>query len=277
MPEEKPKETPQDLIQAAKQLPPTEVFSLRPRNFEEAYRFANLIAESDMIPKEFQKKPANVLVAVQLGMELGVAPMQALQNIYVVNGRPAVYGDLLPAIVLQSGLLEEWHEEGDEKTASCTVKRKGHPPITRTFTLVEAERAKLVERNPIYKSYPKRMLQMRARAYAFRDMFPDVMKGVAVREEQEDMALDVTPPPPQMKIPQPTTAPTSSTAATSPALARMEWVSTASLDALNSGDPEVNVALKDLALLTQQEQAAVVRAIADRVSLLTKLQTKKET
>lgn len=207
-----------EIIEEAKKLPPMERFSLRPRNFEEAYRFANLIADSDLIPKEFQKKPANVLLAVQLGMELGVSPMQALQSIYVVNGRPAIFGDLLPAIIFNSGFLEAIHEEGDEQQASCTVKRKGHVAITRTFTMKDAERAKTVvwignERKFIslaeketYKSYPKRMLQMRARALALRDMFPDVLKGVAIREEIEDEIepVDITPVKPEpLKIPKP--------------------------------------------------------------------------
>lgn len=202
-------ETKKELIEAAKTLPPMGTFSLRPRNFEEAYRFANLIATSDLIPKEFRDKPANVLVAVQLGMELGVSPMQALQNIAVINGRPMIFGDLLPAIIFQSGLLESIHEEGDEKAASCTVKRKEHEPITRTFTMAEAEKAGLPARNPTYKTYPKRMLQMRARALALRDMFPDVLKGVAVREEVEDYAsVDITPEskPEPLKTPQALTA-----------------------------------------------------------------------
>lgn len=183
-----------ELIAKAKQLPQTETFSLRPRTFEEAFRFANLIAESDLIPKEFQKRPANVLVAVQLGMELGVSPMQALQSIYVINGRPAIFGDLLPAIVLASGLLEQLDEVGDDKQASCTVKRKGFAPISRTFSMAEAEKAGLPNRNPTYKAYPKRMLAMRARAYAFRDMFADILKGVAIREDIEDVEeRDVTP------------------------------------------------------------------------------------
>jgi hypothetical protein len=187
-------ETKEELIAAAKSQPPMKDFSLRPRTFEEAFRFANLIAESDLVPKEFQRKPANVMVAVQLGMELGVSPMQALQNIAVINGRPALWGDLLPAIVLNSGLMEQFDEQGDEKEASCTVKRKGFAAITRKFSMEDANRAGLPARNPTYKSYPKRMLQMRARAFAFRDMFADVLKGVAIKEEVEDMEpRDITP------------------------------------------------------------------------------------
>jgi hypothetical protein len=208
-------ETKKDLITQAKSLgPPAGGFTLQPRTFEEAFRFSNLIAESDLIPKEFHGKPANVLVAVQLGMEMGVSPMQALQNIYVVNGRPAIFGDLLPAIVFNSGLLESIHEEGDEKSASCTVKRKGHDAITRTFTWEDAKRAKAFEygktitlaEKQTYQSYPKRMLQMRARSWAIRDGFPDVLKGCAVKEELDD-AIETTstrePPREQISAPQP--------------------------------------------------------------------------
>lgn len=185
-----------DLIDSAKQLPKPEAFSLRPRTFEEAYRFANLMSESDLIPREFQKKPANVLVAVQLGMELGVAPMQAIQNIAVINGRPVIWGDLLPAIVLASGIMEQFEETGDDKEARCTVKRKNLAPITRVFTIEEAKKAGLIDRSDAWKKYPKRMLQMRARAFAFRDMFADLLKGVSIREEVEDYddnPRDVTP------------------------------------------------------------------------------------
>lgn len=204
--ERTPQEEKKDLIAGAKGLPPPEIFSLKPRTFDEAFRFANLIAESTLIPKEFQKNPANVLIAVQLGMELGVSPMQALQSIAVVNGRPTIWGDLLPAIVYGSQLMEVFDEQGDDTQASCTVKRRGFAPITRTFTMQEAKKAMAYEwvngqRQTIsladkqtYKSYPRRMLQMRARAFALRDAFPDVLKGVAIHEEAEDITpRDVTP------------------------------------------------------------------------------------
>jgi hypothetical protein len=206
------REEKRDLIAAAKSLPPTEIFSLKPRTFDEAFRFANLIAESTLIPKEFQKNPANVLIAVQLGMELGVSPMQALQNIAVINGRPTIWGDLLPAIIYASGLMEVFDEQGDEKQATCTVKRRGFSPITRTFSMEEARRVTYWENGKqmtladkqTYRSYGKRMLQMRARSFAMRDAFPDVLKGVAVAEDMEDLqtmqARDVTAP---MRTPQP--------------------------------------------------------------------------
>lgn len=176
-----------ELIETAKALPPSgEVFSLQPRTFEEAYRFANLMASSDLVPKEFRNNPANVLLAVQLGHEVGLNPMQALQSIAVINGRPSMWGDAVLGLVHASGLLEVINESVDGDVGTCTVKRKGHEPLTRSFTMEEAKRAGLIERGTVWKSYPKRMLQMRARGFALRDAFPDVLKGLQVREEVED-------------------------------------------------------------------------------------------
>lgn len=176
-----------ELIEAAKGLPPSgEIFSLRPRTFEEAYRFANLMASSDLVPKEFRNNPANVLLAVQLGHEVGLNPMQAIQSIAVINGRPCMWGDAVLGIVQASGLLEVINESVENDTGICTVKRKGNEPLTRSFSMEEAKKAGLIERGAVWKTYPKRMLQMRARSFALRDGFADVLKGLHVREEVED-------------------------------------------------------------------------------------------
>ena len=63
---------------------------LEPTNLKEAKEFAETLSKSGLVPKEFQAKPANILVAVQWGYEIGLAPMQALQNIAVINGRPSL-------------------------------------------------------------------------------------------------------------------------------------------------------------------------------------------
>src|SRR3990167_1567940 len=102
---------------------------LTPRNLDEALRMAEMISASDLAPVGMKGKPGNVLVAIQMGMEIGLRPMQSIQNIAVINGRPCVYGDALLGIVQASGLLEGFSEEfsgtDDAFVAICTAKRKG--------------------------------------------------------------------------------------------------------------------------------------------------------
>jgi len=170
-------------------------FSIEPKTFVEAQEYAKFIASSDFIPKEFKGHPANVLVACQMGAELGLKPLQSLQNIAVINGKPVVWGDAMIAIVRSRSDCEYIKETFDESsmTASCTIKRKGQPPESRTFSIDDAKTAKLWGNNT-WAKYPKRMLQMRARAFALRDVFGDALKGFQIAEEVQDYDVkNITP------------------------------------------------------------------------------------
>lgn len=164
-------------------------FLLAPTTLKEAIEYAEYICRSAVIPKNYIGKAPDVLVAIQLGMELGLPPLQSLQSIAVINGSPSVYGDGLIAIVRGSRLCKFIAETFDDATltATCTALRRGDAdPQSRSFSQADATTAGLWNKQGPWQQYPKRMLQMRARAWCLRDLFPDVLKGVAVREEIED-------------------------------------------------------------------------------------------
>lgn len=163
-------------------------YDLSPRDFDEAWRMADYLANSDMVPKDFKGKPGNCLVAVQWGAELGLKTMQAIQNIAVINGRPSLWGDVMLALVRASPLCEYVVESVEGERAVCRVKRRGEPEQLREFTKEDAVKANLWTKDGPWKQYPKRMLQMRARAWALRDVFTDVLKGLHMAEEAMDMA-----------------------------------------------------------------------------------------
>jgi hypothetical protein len=162
-------------------------FSLTPQSIDEALRFAEMLSKSSIVPKDYQGNAGNILVAIQWGMEIGLQPLQAMQNIAVINGRPSIWGDAMLAIVRGSALLEYIREEPTDEGCTCTIKRKGEDPVTRTFTMADAKKAGLANKQGPWTNYPKRMMQMRARAYALRDVFPDVLRGVEIAEEVRDM------------------------------------------------------------------------------------------
>lgn len=170
---------------------PKNALALQPQSMGEAMEMAKMISQSSMIPKSYQGKPSDVLVAMQWGHEIGLGPLQALQNISVINGRPAVWGDAALALVKGSGLCEFIDETLVDGVAKCRVKRKGEPnEVTRTFSVDDAKQAKLWGRQGPWTQYPNRMLQMRARSWALRDVFPDVLNGVGVAEEVRDIPSD---------------------------------------------------------------------------------------
>lgn len=193
-------DTPKDALAVPVRNPvPSRAFSLMPQSLGEAREIATLIANSDFAPKDYKGKPDNVIVALQMGADLGLKPMQALQNIAVINGRPSIYGDAALALVQASGQIERFHEtfEGifpeDSFTAICIVKRRGFPDeIRQTFSIGDAKAAKLWNKrghnggDTPWVTYPKRMLQMRARGFALRDAGSDMLLGLVLVEEAQD-------------------------------------------------------------------------------------------
>ncbi len=77
------------------QLTTTNQRGFAPTTLTEAIQFSEMLASSSMVPRAYQGKPNDVLVCLQWGYEMGMAPMQALQNIAVINGKPSVYGDAI--------------------------------------------------------------------------------------------------------------------------------------------------------------------------------------
>lgn len=178
------------------------------RSLKEMYRFAQWVIGAEMAPSTLDT-PEKVVIAMQLGRELGLPYMVSLKSIAVVHGTPTLYGDAALGLVRRSGLLESILEtfEGeingdlaqtpDDVRAVCTVKRKGDAEAaTRTFSVGDARLAGLWMRTG-YKGgktpwwfHPKRMMQYKARAFALRDTFPDVLLGIHFYEEMvgEDRA-----------------------------------------------------------------------------------------
>lgn len=159
------------------------------RTFAELERWADRICNTDMVPKAYKGKPDNIIVAVQMGAELGLRPMQSLINIMTTNGMPSVWGDAMLALCKGHPAYVSTDEkidgEGDKRKATCITVRRGEPPVTRTFSVEDAKKAGLWGQN-IWAKYPDRMLAMRARGFALRDAFPDKLRGLVSVEEAQD-------------------------------------------------------------------------------------------
>jgi hypothetical protein len=211
-------------------IPGARPTAIIPTDFDGVWRLSTAIAKSGITPREL-KEPEKIMVAIMHGMEIGLSPMQSLQRIAIINGRPTIWGDAAIGLIRASGKLDyikEWIEgEGDAMVAHCEMKRKGDPyPVTATFSVDDAKAAglwspektvkkkdwdtkQMVEKpnDSPWHRFPKRMLQMRARAWPARDTFADVLGGLSLREEftglEEVEALEVRDVQPKRIAPPP--------------------------------------------------------------------------
>jgi hypothetical protein len=189
------------------------VRAIVPQDFEGAWRIASAVCKAGMAPYGLET-PEKAMVAIMHGLEVGLTPMAALQSIAVVNGRPTIFGDGAIGLVRGSGKME-WIKEriegtGDNMVAICEVKRKGEPDVIKaTFSVADAKLAKLWMKkgnkgqDTPWVTHPKRMLTMRARAFALRDGFADVLRGLGITEEVQDIPVQhhAAPLPPMPPMP----------------------------------------------------------------------------
>ena len=161
------------------------------QTFDDAFRFAKMVAASEFPPKDFKGKPESCLLAIQHGSEVGLSPMQSLQSIAVINGRPTIWGDAALALVQSSPVCEYVREyiegDGDGMVAVCEAKRRGYPaPTVSRFSMADAKRAGLAGKAGPWTQYPARMLALRARGFALRNAFADALRGLITAEEAQD-------------------------------------------------------------------------------------------
>lgn len=178
------------------------VAAIIPQNFDEAWRCAELLCASGMTPRDINTAP-KVMATIMAGAEIGMAPFQALQSFAIINGRPALWGDGMLGVVRARGVRvsEAMTGEGEEIVATCTVTRPDTgEEVTRTFSVEDAKAAKLWGKrgssgqDTPWITYPKRMLQMRARAWAIRDACADMLRGIQMAEEAQDVEVIANEP-----------------------------------------------------------------------------------
>jgi hypothetical protein len=133
-----------------------------------------------------------LFIAIQMGAELGFTPMQSIGTIAVVNNRPCVYGDGLSALIRHSPVCKSLSApsyQGKDETRVCTVKaeRTNGDTCSATFGYADAKKAGLLSRDT-YRNYPDDMYWRRALGRAAKQLFGDVLCGLSLAEEQQDIA-----------------------------------------------------------------------------------------
>ena len=164
-------------------------YNVAPKTYAELVDMTMKFSNTEFVPKAYIGKPDSILVASMWGAQLGMSPMTSIQNLCVINGKPSLYGDAMVGVVRASGKLEYLVETWDAttQTAICKVKRVGQPENVETFSMEDAKKAGLFGKSGPWSQYPRRMCKFRARGFALRDTFADVLMGIVSAEEAADM------------------------------------------------------------------------------------------
>lgn len=161
---------------------------------EKAYKFANIFAKSDIVPAHYRGKPENTFIAVQTAYRMNLDPMLIMQNTYVVKGKLGMNSAFAISLANSSGIFEggiryklEGKNEQLKVTATARVKVTGEE-ISYTIAMSEAIAEGWTE-NKKYKTLPELMLRYRAAIFLIRTHVPEVLNGMHMVEEIEDMHI----------------------------------------------------------------------------------------
>ena len=140
---------------------------------------AKAVCQSDIIPTVYRGKPANVLVAVGYGMPLGLTPMQSLQDISVINGKPTASASFIASRVRMAGHKLRIRKDEKALSVTATVVRSDDPdyPISVTRDKAWAQQMGLLNKDN-YRKQPLTMLTWRAITAVAREACPEILYGV---------------------------------------------------------------------------------------------------
>lgn len=150
-----------------------------------AFDLAAALCKTDMVPASYKGKPDNGAAAILYGAELGLTPIQSMQQIFTVHNTPTVYARTMVALVTARG-HEVWEVESTPQSVTVCGRRRGSDIVTEsTWTYERAETAGYTK-NAKYRTDPQAMLYAKAATEVCRKMAPDVLLGIAYsREEME--------------------------------------------------------------------------------------------
>jgi hypothetical protein len=159
-------------------------------NFAQSKDIANYLAGSDLIPPHFQKKPSNIIIALEFAQRNNIAPFAAMQSMYVVHGRVGMSTSMAISLARKhnvwKSLRYETKGEGESLSVKAIAVLHDGSEVDTTISLAMAHSAGWTK-NVIYKSIPEQMLKYRAAIFLIRSNFPEILFGLQTTEEIQDV------------------------------------------------------------------------------------------
>lgn len=172
-------------------IQPRSIIDINAQQYDLLWKIAGVYAVSTFGGSKSGKAMSqnDAFVALMLGIELGFKPMNALQHISVIQGKPSLDGKGMLSVIHASGLLSDMKVDGNDKRCKVTMTRSNGITYSATFTIEQAKDAGLIKSGGAWEKYPERMLEWRCVAFCARVLFPDVIGGVYTPEELAENVL----------------------------------------------------------------------------------------
>lgn len=172
-------------------------------SFQKAFDIGKQVASSQLVPQNYQGKPTDCVIAIDMANRMGVSPMFVMQNLYVVKGKPSWSGQACMSLIRGSGEFEKVRPVyiGEKGTDSwgCYIQARDKetgeivkgPEVTIAMAKAEkwySKPDKYGNETSKWQTMPELMLSYRAATFFARVYIPNALMGVSVEGEAEDIS-----------------------------------------------------------------------------------------
>lgn len=217
-------------------------------SFELSQRIAKMLSSSTLVPEQYRATTkvkagkdnfgnwvykdepnpnglANCVIALNMANRMGADPLMVMQNLYLIEGRPAWSSQFIMASINNSGrfsalrfdIVDLGEKEVEYSTTEWSNGRKN--TVIKTIKIhdiscvahaIERETGERIESSKItiemavkegwftkngskWQTMPEQMLRYRAASFFGRVYAPELLMGLRSADEEQDRIIDVTP------------------------------------------------------------------------------------
>ncbi len=151
-----------------------------------------MLMVTGFLPKSITK-PEQAIAIMMKGKEIGMPPMQSLQQIHIINGMTCLSAEGMLGQVLRhypSAKID--YIQNDDVCCTIEVTRPGNVPNRFSFSYADAEKAKLTGKDN-WNKFRRAMLRSRCVSEMCRSLFPDAIQGCSYTPEEAHDSIEETP------------------------------------------------------------------------------------
>jgi len=174
----------------------TEVGLLNAASFNQMWRVAQVFAKSDLVPAHFKGKVENCMIAFNMASRMNIDPFMLMQNMYVIHGKPGIEAKLSIALANASGVFStpiNFKITGTGTTRGCTAfaTTKGGE-LCEMYIDMEVVKKEGWDKKPgsKWQTIPDLMLKYRSASWLIKTHCPEVLFGMSMSDELEDIKID---------------------------------------------------------------------------------------
>lgn len=188
------------------ELAPTSVWTDQAQ-FNQLARAAKMLSETNIIPQNYQGKPQDCFVAIEMATRMNISPLVVMQNMYVVKGKPSWAGQACTMLINSCGKFKDvkhiytGKKGTDERGCYVSAVRiSDGVELNGVEVTINMAKSEGWTSNPKWRNMPELMLAYRASAFFARVYCPEALMGVQTYEEvidtdptqEKNKAIDLT-------------------------------------------------------------------------------------